>query len=68
MTELIPIPEKLVEQLLDERFKSVDTICPNCRKLIEDVIMHPYAYDKENHNIVYVGKCDYCKKFIVRIL
>lgn len=65
MKELIPIPEKLIEQLLDEKFKLlINTICPECHKLVENVIMRPYAYDKENHDIVYVGKCGYCKKLI----
>ena len=64
MEELIPIPENLIEQLLDERFNLIYTICPNCHKLIENSIMKPYAYDKENHNIVYVGKCPHCKKLI----
>lgn len=65
MAGLIPIPENLIEQLLDERFKLlINTICPECHKIIEHVIMRPYAYDEENHNIVYVGKCDYCKKLI----
>lgn len=64
MEELIPIPENLIKQLLDKRFKVIDTICPNCNELVENVTMYPYAYDKENHNIVYVGKCDYCKKLL----
>lgn len=64
MAELIPIPEQLIEQLLDEKFNLINSICPECHKLIENVIMRPYAYDKENHNIVYVGKCSYCKKLI----
>lgn len=63
MAELIPIPGKLTK-----RFKIIDTICPNCHELVENVMMLSYAYDKENHNGVYVGKCDYCKKFIVKIL
>lgn len=68
MTELTPIPEELPKQLLNKRFKIIDTVCPNCHKLVENVMMLSYAYNKENHNRVYIGKCAYCKKFIVKIL
>lgn len=33
--------------------------CEHCHKQNESILI-PYAYDEENNDVIFVGKCNYC--------
>ena len=53
------IPEEKINAYLDKDFKG-NTLCLNCNKILNDLKMIPYAYEKENNDIIFITKCPHC--------
>lgn len=53
--KLVPIPEEKLKHYL-KIFKSL--ICCDCG--IQEIDFYPYAYDSEENDVWFVGKCSNC--------
>lgn len=62
MSKLKLIPEEILKERLPQLIES-NIICDECKRIIK-VICFPYAYDSDNHEVVYASKCPICKKII----
>lgn len=54
---MIPNEKRFLEAIEDMDY--TDIRCPNCEKTY-NLVLYPYAYDKDNGNMVYVAKCPNC--------
>lgn len=55
------IPEAKLTHYLDNFLTS--TVMCECGKLHNGMFI-PYAYDKDNNDIIFVGKCKHCNQII----
>ena len=55
------IPEAKLAHYLDNFLTS--TVMCECGKLHKGIFI-PYAYDKDNNDIIFIGKCKHCNKII----
>ena len=62
MKNLQLIPEDILKGRLPQLIKSYK-ICTNCKKAV-DAMGFPYAYDSDNHEVIYALKCPICKNII----
>ena len=59
---LIPIPKNKLK-LYIEHIIICNTMC-DCGEIIYDCRAYPYAYDKENNDIIFASKCPECGNII----
>lgn len=60
MNKLTLIPEDILKERLPQLIES-DIICDECKEVIK-VMCFPYAYDSDNHEVIYALKCPICGK------
>lgn len=65
MKELELIPEDRLLSVLEyiEESNVIESICPECKSFIS-IKLHPYAYDTEINDVVYVSRCPNCGKLL----
>jgi hypothetical protein len=61
MNKLELIPEEKLKRYL-KKFPTSTVIC-NCGK-INTTMFIPYAYDRDNNDVIYVGKCEKCGELL----
>ena len=64
MEELKLIPEEILKDRISFLRKG-NMIC-NCGILHENIICYPYAWDSEEHEVIYASYCDNCGEMMLR--
>lgn len=59
------IPDNRLSDVLKyvEESNRSEMICHNCESIIS-IKLHPYAYDAENNDVVYVSRCPNCGEIL----
>lgn len=58
---LIPVPEEKMKAAIErlEKTEPSHTVCPECGQLVT-ATDHPYAYNPQENEIVYISICPNC--------
>lgn len=59
LDKLIPVPEDRFLNHIAITPKVSTSVCPACGKVVKTTD-HPYAYDPQENNIVYLSACPEC--------
>ena len=58
--DLTLVPPEIYRAYTENIYRG-SMIC-ECWHLNEDIILHPYAYDKEDDEVVFISFCNKCSK------